>query len=71
MAARHLYHFGVGSQRRFWMTSPKTGGYEPYVVYPKPNQKQQLFVGSLGAVSLGSETNLVTQLAQLQVAFSL
>ena len=53
------------------MTSPKTGGYEPYVVYPKPNQKQQLFVGSLGAVSLGSETNLVTQLAQLQVAFSL
>ncbi|CAE7595423.1 PPOX1 [Symbiodinium natans] len=39
VAARHLHHFG----------------YSPRVVYPKPNQKQQLFV------------NLVTQLSQLSV----
>ncbi|CAJ1333264.1 unnamed protein product [Effrenium voratum] len=39
VAARHLVHFG----------------YEPHVVYPKPNEKQQLFV------------NLVTQLKQLSV----
>eukprot|EP00439_Symbiodinium_sp_Y106_P063804 s2194_g9.t3 len=39
VAARHLHHFG----------------YSPRVVYPKPNQKEQLFV------------NLVTQLSQLSV----
>jgi len=37
VAARHLYHFG----------------YAPHVIYPKPNQKQQLFA------------NLITQLSQL------
>eukprot|EP00435_Cladocopium_sp_Y103_P031978 s1763_g8.t1 len=39
VAARHLYHFG----------------YAPHVIYPKANQKSQLFV------------NLTTQLAQLSV----
>lgn len=39
VAARHLYHFG----------------YAPHVIYPKPNQKQQLFA------------NLITQLSQLAV----
>mmetsp|Transcript_16628 Transcript_16628/g.31451 ORF Transcript_16628/g.31451 Transcript_16628/m.31451 type:complete len:246 (-) Transcript_16628:49-786(-) len=43
VAARHLHHFG----------------YSARVVYPKPNQKQQLFV------------NLVTQLSQLSVPVDL